>query len=121
MFFLTSLGFIQALETNPSMNLSMVLEDESRGKKSQEQLEEPQAHSSLLIPDEGSTELVKTEEVETEAGMARTERRRTRRRLAQQRASLTKKFFKLNTGQNGQGNLGPEASGRGTGEQSPNQ
>ena len=60
--FLTSSELTIAHETNPSMNLSMVLEDESRGKKSQEQLEEPQAHSSLLIPDEGSTELVKTEE-----------------------------------------------------------
>ena len=119
--FLTSSELRIAHETDTSMNLSMVLEDGSRGEIQQEQLEEPQAHSSLLEPAEGSTEPAKAnepakaDEVDPEADEAKIKKRRIRRRLSRERVKLTKKFSELSTGQDGQGNSGSEASGSGTG------
>ena len=119
--FLTSSELRIAHETDTSMNLSMVLEDGSRGDIQQEQLEEPQAHSSLLEPAEGSTEPAKAnepakaDEVDPEAVEAKINKKRLRRRLSRKRVKLTKKFSELSTGQDGQGNSGSEASGSGTG------
>ena len=119
--FLTSSELRIAHETDTSMNLSMVLEDGSRGDIQQEQLEEPQAHSSLLEPAEGSSEPAKANEpakageVDPEAVEAKLKKRRNRRHLSRERAKVTKKFSELSTGQDGQGNSGSEASGSGTG------
>ena len=67
--FLSAESINGALTVNPSLNLSMVVEDDPEGKtkqpterivRSQERLGEPQAHSSILVPEEpvDATELL---------------------------------------------------------------
>ena len=129
--FLTASDINQALGTNSSMNPISVLEDEPRGNinqpievdlRSQEQMGEPQAHSSLLEPEEVPADSAKVDEAETEPGkpkLDRMERRRNSRRHYRQRRALARKFSRLSTDQNGQGNLGTGASGNSTEEVEP--
>ena len=83
---------------------------------------EPQAHSSLLEPEEVPANSAKVDEAETEPGkpkLDRMERRRNNRRHYRQRRALARKFSRLSTDQNGQGNLGTGASGNRTEEVEP--
>ena len=136
--FLTASDINQALGTNSSMNPIRVLEDEPSGNinqptevgvRSQEQIDEPQAHSSLLEPEEVPAESAKVDEAGIEAGkedfksskpqVDSVERRRIRRRQSRQWQALARKFSRLNTDQNGQGNLGTGAAGNRTEEVEP--
>ena len=83
---------------------------------------EPQAHSSLLEPEEVPANSAKVDEAGTEPGkpkLDRMERRRNNRRHYRQRRALARKFSRLSTDQNGQGNLGTGASGNSTEEVEP--
>ena len=132
--FLKASDINKALETNPSLNLSMILEDESSGDtnqptevelRSQEQVDEPQANSTLLEPVEEPVEPAEDGETGTETGKVGSEptdskeRKRIKRRLARQRRALTEKLSKLSTDPNGQGIQGTEASGSRTEEAGP--
>ena len=132
--FLNASDINKALETNPALNLSVILEDESSGEtnqptevelRSQEQIEEPQANSTLLESVEVPDEPAQVGETGTETGKVgpeptdSKERKRIKRRLARQRRVLTEKLSRLSTDPNRQGILGTEASGSRTKEAGP--
>ena len=108
--FLNASDVNKALETSPALNLSVILEDESSGDTnqstevelhSQEQVEEPQANSTLLESVEVPVEPAEDGETGTETGKVGSEptdskeRKRTKRRLARQRRVLTEKLSRL--------------------------
>ena len=112
----------------------MILEDESSGDinqptevevRSQEQVEESQANSTLLESEEVPDEPAEVGETGTEADKVGSEpidskeKKRNKRRLARQRRALTVKLSKLSTDPNRQGILGTEASGSRTKEAGP--
>ena len=100
--FLSTESINGALTVNPSLNLSVVVEDDPEGKtkqpterivRSQERLGEPQAHSSILVPEEepvDATELL----AGSDSGLPVDERelRRTRRKLRRQRLRARKQL-----------------------------
>ena len=126
--FLKASDITNALATNPSLNLSMILEDESSGNinqpsevelRSQEQVEEPQANSTLLEPEDVPVEPAEDGETGTETGKVGSERKQIKRRLNRQRKAMTEKLSRLSTDPNGQGSLGTEASGNRNQEAGP--
>ena len=119
--FFTASEIKNAIGPNPSMNLSLVLENETNGNilRSQEQFEEPQGNSTLLDSAEESVELVEDGDTETLAGregskptqVSKEEKKRIRQRLYRQRKKMTDRLSKLSTDTNGQGNQDSAASG----------
>ena len=102
--FLSAESINGALTVNPSLNLSMVVEDDPEGKtkqpterivRSQERLGEPQAHSSILVPEEepvDATELLAGSDSGLpvdERESKRTSRKRKRQRLRARKQLVT--------------------------------
>jgi len=128
--FLGSHDINNALENNPSMNLSMVLEDEFRGNielRPQEQFEKPQGNSTLLDSAEVPVEPAEDGETGAEAGrgdsepsqVSREEKKRIMKRARRKRIAMTKKLARLSTNQNGHGSQGTDASSIRTKEAEP--
>ena len=134
--FLKASDLNKALESNPSMNLSMAVEADIEGNieqstqdteldaQNQAPLDEPLANSTVLDPAEEPDEPAMVGETGTAAEfeqvdgpnvnptvLDKRERQRIRKRLARQRRALTRNLAKLSTNPNGQGNQGSGASG----------
>ena len=105
--FLTASELAQALESNPSTNLSVVVENETPGQidhllegdRPQIELEEPQANSTLIEP----VDVAAVPADNTDAEIVRRERKRAKRRQYRQRRSLTRSLSNLSTNPNGEG------------------
>ena len=124
--FLKASDITNALATNSSLNISMVLEEESSGNinqptevelRSQEQIEEPQANSTLLEPEDVPVEPAKDGETGTETGKVGSDRKRIKRRLNRQRKVMTEHLSRFSTDSNRQGSLRTETSGNRTNHQ----
>ena len=118
--FLTASDINNALEINPSLNLSLVLEDDQEGNNVrptegvQDEFEEPQANSTILDPVEGTVE--PSGETVPTAGTSvdKKEKLRLKRKLSRQRRKMTQRLANLSTNPDRQGDQSSAASGSGT-------